>query len=36
MKEVTHEDWMKNPIPRMMWVWNDDEKERKGKGCGCL
>ena len=25
MKEVTHEDWQKNPTPRMMWVW--DEKE---------
>ena len=26
MKEVTHEDWMKNPTPRMMWVWYDDEE----------
>ena len=25
MKELTHEDWMKNPAPRMMWVWNGDE-----------
>ena len=24
MKEVTYEDWMKNPIPRMMWVWDYD------------
>ena len=24
MKEVTYEDWQKNPTPRMMWVWNDD------------
>ena len=22
MKEVTYEEWQKNPIPRMMWVWN--------------
>lgn len=22
MKELTHEEWMKNPIPRMMWVWD--------------
>ena len=22
MKEVTYEDWQKNPIPRVMWVWN--------------
>ena len=25
MKEITHEDWMENPTPRMMWVWDDDE-----------
>ena len=25
MKEVTYEDWKKNPTPRMMWVWNEDE-----------
>ena len=25
MKEVTYEDWQKNPIPRMMWVWDNDE-----------
>ena len=23
MKEVTYEDWQKNPTPRMMWVWDD-------------
>ena len=22
MKEVTYEDWQKNPAPRMMWVWH--------------
>ena len=22
MKEVTYEDWLKNPTPRMMWVWD--------------
>ncbi len=26
MKEVTYEDWQKNPTPRMMWVWDDCEK----------
>ena len=32
MKEVTYEDWKKNPTPRMMWVWDNDETEkRKGK-----
>ena len=25
MKEVTYEDWQKNPTPRVMWVWDDDE-----------
>lgn len=25
MKEVTYEEWMKNPTPRMMLVWDDDE-----------
>lgn len=31
MKEVTYEDWQKNPKPRMMWVWNDDviDKEKR-------
>ena len=29
MKEVTYEDWQKNPIPRMMWVWCNEETERK-------
>lgn len=30
MKEVTHEDWLRNPTPRMMWVW-DDKAENKMK-----
>lgn len=25
MKELTHEEWVKNQTPRMMWVWDDDE-----------
>ena len=25
MKEVTYEDWQKNPTPRMMWVWDKEE-----------
>ena len=28
MKEVTYEDWQKNPTPRMMWVWDVKEKEK--------
>lgn len=29
MKELTHEDWMNNPIPRMMWVWDSSEERKK-------
>ena len=32
MKEVTYEDWLKNPTPRVMWVWDDkvgDKVKRK-------
>lgn len=25
MKEVTYEEWQKNPIPRMMWCWDEYE-----------
>lgn len=25
MKGVTYEDWQKNPTPRVMWVWDNDE-----------
>ena len=28
MKEVTYEEWQKNPTPRMMWVWNGDVKDK--------
>ena len=28
MKEVTYEDWLKNPTPRMMWVWNSDVEDK--------
>ena len=28
MKEITHEDWKKNPTPRMMWVWDVNEKDK--------
>lgn len=26
MKEVTREDWKKNPTPRLMWVWDGTEE----------
>ena len=28
MKEVTYEEWQKNPIPRVMWCWNSDVKDK--------
>ena len=27
MKEVTNEEWLRNPTPRMMWVWDGDWRE---------
>lgn len=29
MKEVTYEDWQKNPTPRMMWVWDNIENNKQ-------
>ena len=29
MKEVTYEDWQKNPTPRMMWVWDNLENAKE-------
>ena len=29
MKEVTYEDWLKNPTPRMMWVWDNDKQDKR-------
>ena len=26
IKEITYEDWQKNPTPRMMWVWDENEE----------
>ena len=28
MKEVTYEDWLKNPTPRVMWVWNSNVENK--------
>ena len=28
MKELTYADWAKNPTPRMMWVWDDNENNK--------
>ena len=29
MKEVTYEDWQKNPTPRVMWVWNSKGEDKE-------
>ena len=29
MKEVIYEDWQKNPTPRMMWIWDSFENDKK-------
>lgn len=29
MKEVTYEEWQKNPTVRMMWVWNNDVENKE-------
>ena len=31
MKEVTYEDWQKNPAPRVMWVWDNESSRKKLK-----
>ena len=28
MKEVTYEEWQKNPTVRMMWVWNSKVEDK--------
>lgn len=28
MKELSYEDWQKNPTPRMMWVWDGNERDK--------
>lgn len=29
MKEVTYEEWQKNPTPRMMWVWDSSKNNKE-------
>ena len=29
MKELTYADWVKNPTPRLMWVWDDNAKVKR-------
>ena len=31
MKELTYEEWQKNPTPRMMRVWDDESSRKKLK-----
>lgn len=29
MRELTYEDWVKNPTPRLMWVWDSNENNKQ-------
>lgn len=29
MKEVTYKEWIKNPVPRRMWVWDEHEENKE-------
>ena len=29
MKELNYKDWLKNPVPRNMWVWDSSESNKK-------
>ena len=28
MKVITYEEWLRNPTPRMMWVWDVKDKDK--------
>ena len=36
MKEVTYEEWLKNPTPRMMWVWGSNENAKQKRKVICF
>lgn len=36
MKELTYEDWLKNPTPRVMWVWDCDERAKVKRKVICI
>ena len=36
MKEVTYEEWKKNPTPRMMWVWDNPSDVKKEAKVICV
>lgn len=36
MKTLTHEDWIKNPTPRVMWVWDVNEKDKVQRKVVCV
>lgn len=29
MKPLTYENWLKNPTPRLMWVWDSNENNKE-------
>ena len=36
MKEVTYEEWQKNPTPRMMWCWNANVEDKEQAKVICV
>lgn len=36
MKEVTYEDWVLNPTPRMMWVWDNTPTKGNKRRVVCI
>ena len=36
MKVITYEEWLRNPTPRMMWVWDDNETCREKMKVLCI
>ena len=28
MRELTYEEWLKNPTPRLMWVWDSNKNTK--------
>ena len=36
MKVITYEEWLRNPTPRMMWVWDVNEKDKVQRKVVCV
>lgn len=36
MKVITYEEWLRDPTPRMMWVWDVNEKDKVQRKVVCV